>query len=70
MSKYFEVNVKVTARVLVRVDDDEGQEEAMQYASDEYTSIGGDVETSIRKEISEEDSESGRHHYDLTLMGQ
>lgn len=69
MSKYFEVNVKVTARVLVRVDDDEGQEEAMQYALDEYTSVNGDFETSIRNEISEEDSESGRHHYDLTLMG-
>lgn len=46
MSKYAEVKVSISSRVLVEVHDDETLEEAIQYALDEFSGANGDITAS------------------------
>lgn len=68
MSKHYEVKVTINAVVLVKVDDHESEDQAMEYASNEFR-VPGDLSAEVIKEL-KTNSEIGesKRHCDLVLL--
>ncbi|UKA04972.1 hypothetical protein [Photobacterium damselae] len=70
MSKYYEVNVTVHSVVLVKVEDYESETDALEYATDEFSNVGGVVSAAVKSELtSENDIDTSKRHSDLILLG-
>ena len=68
MGRFAEVKIQISATVLVEVENHETIEDAIQYASDEYSNVDGDVTASCKGFIvSGGDIESAKRHSNINL---
>lgn len=68
-NRHVEINVNIGAVVLVELEEGETIEDAIQYASDEYSNVDGDVIAQVKCELhTDEEVERSKRHSDKSLV--